>query len=134
LLFGLIFGVTFAGSLFKPQAGENVIRSFFLVLYKERPGRFIITSRRFLFVPEAFSRWFGSTRVSIERDLIVKISMAKTASGGIVTIETADGSILPFKMSNLIFSPLSKELEKIGYSENYENQRDTQQIKTIELG
>jgi tetratricopeptide (TPR) repeat protein len=134
LLFGLIFGVIFAGSLFKPQAGETVIQSFFLVLYKERPGRFVITNRRFIFIPEAFSRWFGSTRVSIERDLIAKMSMTKTAAGGIVTIETADGSTLPFRMSNLIFNPLSKELEKIGYSENYENQRDTQQINLSEPG
>ena len=131
LLFGLIFGVIFAGSIFKPQAGETVIRSFFLVLYKERPGRFVITSRRFLFIPEAFSRWFGSTRVSIERDLIAKMSVTKTATGGIVTIETADGSTLPFRMSNLIFTPLSKELDKLGYSENYENQKDTHQINLV---
>ncbi|MGR6783100.1 hypothetical protein ACU6QH_00235, partial [Aeromonas veronii] len=68
LLFGLIFAVMFAGSSFKPQEGEQIIKSFFLVFYKEKPGRFIITSRRFLYLPEAFSRWFGSTRVSIERD------------------------------------------------------------------
>lgn len=134
LLFGLIFGVIFAGSLFKPQAGESVLRSFFLVFYKDRPGRFIITTRRFLYIPEAFSRWFGSTRVSIERDLIAKMSISKTASGGVITIETADGSKLPFKMSNLIFTPLTKELDKLGYSEDYKNQRDTMQIDALELG
>ena len=115
LLFGLIFGVMFAGSIFKPQDGEQIIKSLFLVFYKDRPGRFIITSRRFLYLPEAFSRWFGSTRVSIERDLIARISLTKTANGGVLEIDTADGSQLSFKMAQLIYAPLSRELDKLGY-------------------
>lgn len=122
LLFGLIFAVTFAGSGFKPQEGEQIIKSFFLVFYKEKPGRFIITSRRFLYLPEAFSRWFGSTRVSIERDLIAKISLTKTANGGVLEIDTADGSQLSFKMAQLIYAPLSRELDKLGYLENFGGQ------------
>jgi tetratricopeptide (TPR) repeat protein len=115
LVFGLIFAVMFAGSVFKPQDGERIVKSFFLVFYKERPGRFIITSRRFLYLPEAFSRWFGSTRVSIERDLIAKVSLTKTANGGVLEIDTADGSQLSFKMAQLIYAPLSRELDKLGY-------------------
>ena len=133
IVFGLIFAVMFAGSVFKPQSGEVVIKSFFLVFYKDRPGRFIITSRRFLYIPEAFSRWFGSTRVSIERDLIAKLTMTKTLTGGIVAIDTADGSALVFKMTNLIYSPLTKELDNLGYSENFENQTETLHLNTKKL-
>ena len=133
LVFGLIFGVMFAGSVFKPQEGEEVLKSFFLVFYKERPGRFIVTSRRFLFIPEAFSRWFGSTRVSIERDLIAKLGMTKTPSGGLISIDTADGSSLNFKMANLIYAPLCKELERIGYSADFENQTETLHLNTKKL-
>jgi hypothetical protein len=72
-------------------------------------------------VPEAFSRWFGATRVSIERDLIIRLFAAKAGHACSLAIDTADGSCLIFKMASLIFAPLMKELENLGYSENFEN-------------
>lgn len=38
LAFACIFGVLFAGSSFKPQEGEKIIRSFFLTFYKRPSG------------------------------------------------------------------------------------------------
>jgi tetratricopeptide (TPR) repeat protein len=121
ILFGLIFAVIFVGSEFEPQEGEELVNSFLFVFYKEKPGRFVITSRRLLFVPEAFSRWFGATRVSIERDLISKIDASRTAAGGALVIETADGSTLQFKMPKLVYDPLMKGLQSVGYSGHFSN-------------
>jgi len=121
ILFGLIFAALFVGSEYKLQEGEELVNSFLLVFYKDRPGRFVITTRRLLFVPEAFSRWFGSTRVSIERDLISKMNGSHTVAGGTLTIDTADGSTLVFKMPKLVYDPLMKGLEKVGYSSHFTN-------------
>jgi tetratricopeptide (TPR) repeat protein len=112
LLFGALFAVTFAGSKFEPQEGEETIKSFFLTFYKDRPGRFVLTTRRIVFVPEVFSRLLRSTRMSIELDLIKKVESSSTAAGGSLTIETVDGSVLVFKMPNLVLRPLLKSLGK----------------------
>ena len=111
---GVLFAWLFAGSRFKPQIGESVTKSFVFTFYKDRPGRFVITSRRLVFVPEAISQWFGATRVSIESDLVSKVESSSTAAGGTLKIATADGSLLQFKMPNMILVPLLAELKKAG--------------------
>jgi tetratricopeptide (TPR) repeat protein len=114
LLFGLVFAVTFAGSNFKPQEDEEVIKSFFLTFYRDRPGRFILTTRRIVFVPDIFSALFHATRLSIELDSIAKVETHSTATGGALTIDTADGSSIHFKMPNLVLKPLLQAFEKAG--------------------
>ncbi|MDR3612098.1 MAG: tetratricopeptide repeat protein [Candidatus Obscuribacterales bacterium] len=114
VFFGAILAVTFAGSRFKPQEGETLLKSFFLTFYKDKPGRFVITSRRLVFVPELISSIVHSTRVSIERDNIESIESSSTKSGASLIVHTIDGSAVVFRMPVLVFQPLLKELEREG--------------------
>ncbi|MBX9941910.1 MAG: tetratricopeptide repeat protein [Candidatus Obscuribacterales bacterium] len=114
LAFAAIFAVVFAGSRFKPQQGETVVRSFFLTFYKDKPGRFVVTSDRLVFVPEAFSAWFGSTNVSIQRGQIESINYLSTVGGGTVSILTRDGSVHQFRMPLLVLDPLRSLLVSQG--------------------
>lgn len=114
LAFACIFGVIFAGSSFKPQEGEKIIRSFFLTFYKDRPGRFVITDTRLVFVPESFSAWFGATRVSIQRPQIESINYLSTIGGGTVSILTRDQSVHQFRMPLLVLDPLRSLLVSQG--------------------
>jgi len=111
-LFGIVFAVVFFGSRFKPQSGEEVLKSFFLTFYKDRPGRFVVTTRRLIFVPEAFSQWFGSTRVSLERDQIERYDVHSTMKGGVLTVLSRNGSVHQFMMPNLVLEPLSAQLKE----------------------
>lgn len=113
LLFGTLFAIVFLGSRFKPQPGEDVQKSYFLVFYKDRPGRFVITTRRLVYVPEAVSHWFGATRLSIERDQVEKITCSSSVSGGTVVVATIDGGVHKFSMPNLVLDPLSKNLDSL---------------------
>lgn len=106
LAFAAIFAVLFAGSRFKPQEGEIVLKSFFLTFYKDKPGRFVVTDTRIVFVPEAFSAWFGATRVSIQRPQIESINYLSTVGGGTVSILTRDTSVHQFRMPLLVLDPV----------------------------
>jgi len=117
VVFGLLFGIIFSGSKFKPQAGESTIRSFFLTFYKDKPGRFVLTNRRLIFVPEAFSQWFGSTRLSIELDQIDKVESRSTIGGGRLLVLLLNGSVYQFNMPNLVLEPVTKELKNIAANE-----------------
>jgi tetratricopeptide (TPR) repeat protein len=111
--FGLLFTVIFSGSRFKAQPGESLIKSFFLTFYKDKPGRFVLTNRRIVFVPEAFSTWFGSTRVSMELDQITEVEAHSTISGGRLSILSSNGSVHQFSMPNLVLEPLTKQLKAL---------------------
>lgn len=115
LVFGSIFAFVFFGSRFKPQPGEDLIKSYFLVFHKDRPGRFIITSRRLVYVPEAVSQWFGATRLSIERDQVEKVTVTSSVSSGAVNVATMDGAAYKFSMPNLVLDPLSRQLESLSF-------------------
>jgi hypothetical protein len=112
-VFGLFFAVIYAGSKFKTQPGESVVKSFFLTFYKDKPGRFIITTRRLVFVPEAFSHWFGATRLMIELDQVDKIESQSTLAGGKLSLSTLNGSVYHFSMPNLVLEPLTQKLKEI---------------------
>jgi hypothetical protein len=114
--FGLLFTVIFSGSRFKAQPGESLIKSFFLTFYKDKPGRFVLTNRRIVFVPEAFSTWFGSTRVSMELDQIAEVEAHSTISGGRLSILSSNGSVHQFSMPNLVLEPLAKQLKALAAS------------------
>lgn len=114
LAFAGLFAVIFFGSKFKPQEGENLIRSFFLTFYKDKPGRFVVTDQRLVFVPEAFSAWFGSTNVSIQRGQIESINYLSTVGGGTVSILTRDQSVHQFRMPLLVLDPLRSLLVSQG--------------------
>ncbi|HIA55398.1 MAG TPA: tetratricopeptide repeat protein [Candidatus Melainabacteria bacterium] len=113
LVFGAVFAFVFFGSRFKAQPGEEVLKSYFLVFHKERPGRFVITSRRLVYVPEAVSQWFGSTRLSIEREQVEKVVATSSVSGGAISIATKDGATHKFSMPNLVLDPLSRKLDSL---------------------
>jgi Flp pilus assembly protein TadD len=104
--FSLIFAVVFAGSRFKPQDGETVLRSFFLTFHKDQPGRFVVTDSRLVFVPEVFSQAFGATRVSIQRAQVESIQYLSTMGSGTVSILTRDKSVHQFRMPLLVLDPL----------------------------
>jgi len=118
VVFGILFTVVFSGSRFKPQPGESVIKSFFLTFYKDKPGRFVLTSRRLVFVPEAFSTWFGSTRVSIELDQVSEVESHSTMSGGRLSILSSNGSVHQFSMPNLVLEPLTKQLKELAATQS----------------
>ena len=113
LVFGAIFAFVFFGSRFKPQPGEDVLKSYFLVFHKDRPGRFVITSRRLVYVPEAVSQWFGATRLSIEREQVESVVATSSVSGGLLTLATRDGAMHKFSMPNLVLDPLSKKIDSL---------------------
>lgn len=113
LVFGALFAFVFFGSRFKPQPGEDVLKSYFLVFHKDRPGRFVITSRRLVYVPEAVSQWFGATRLSIEREQVESVVATSSVSGGLLTIATRDGAVHKFSMPNLVLDPLSKKIDSL---------------------
>lgn len=110
LLFGLIFAVIFLGSNFKPEPGERVLKSYFLTFYKDKPGRFIVTDKRLLFVPEAFSRWFGSVSVSVQRDQLRKVEALAEGRSKVLMLEMSDGSNFKFSLPQLVLKPLLAEL------------------------
>lgn len=114
LAFAAIFAVLFAGSRFKPQEGEVVLKSFFLTFYKDKPGRFVVTDTRIVFVPESFSAWFGATRVSIQRPQIESINYLSTVGGGTVSILTRDKSVHQFRMPLLVLDPVRSLLVSQG--------------------
>lgn len=114
LVFAAIFAALFAGSRFKPQDGEVVLKSFFLTFYKDKPGRFVVTDTRIVFVPEAFSAWFGATRVSIQRPQIEGINYLSTVGGGTVSILTRDQSVHQFRMPLLVLDPVRSLLVSQG--------------------
>lgn len=113
LFFGAIFAAIFYGAPFKPQPGEETVRSYFLVFYHEKPGRFVITNRRFVFVPEAFSQWFGATRLAIELDQIDSFQGSSTVRGGHLAVLCTNGGVYHFSMPTLVLEPLLQELKKI---------------------
>jgi Flp pilus assembly protein TadD len=115
LVFGVIFAAIFLGSDFKPQSDEEVVRSFFLVFYKDRPGRFVITNRRLVFVPEAFSKWFGATRLGIERVDVEAFYSQTSVTGGRLALLCTNGSVIHFMMPVLVLEPLVAELKKQQY-------------------
>lgn len=106
LVFGTVFGAMFMGSRFIPVHGESILNQFVMVFYKERPGRFVITDKRIVFVPEIVSRWFGATRVSIQRDQISSLQTEATANGGMITIHVTSESALVFRIPALVYAPL----------------------------
>lgn len=118
VVFGLVFAIIFSGSKFKAQPGETLIKSFFLVFYKDKPGRFVLTSRRIVFVPEAFSTWFGSTRLSIELDQVGEVESHSTVSGGRLSILSANGTVYQFSMPNLVLEPLTKQLKDLAETQS----------------
>lgn len=112
--FGALFAFVFSGSRFTPQVGESILKSFFLTFFKDRPGRFVVTTRRLVYVPEMISQWFGGTRVSIEQDQIDRIETGSTISGGWMSIITLDDAVHRFKMPHLVLDPLTEQLKEIG--------------------
>lgn len=115
IVFGIIFGGIAFGARFKPQPGESVIRSFFLVLHKDRPGRLVFTTRRVVFVPELVSRSIGATRLSIERDQISDTSLdVKAGSSGKLVIRTESGAEYIFGIPVVIADPLEKLFSEFG--------------------
>lgn len=124
LVAGIIFaGINF-GSRFKPQAEEEIIKSFFLTFYRERPGRLVITTRRFVFVPEFFSSWFGSTRVSIERDQVKDMQFGSSIAGGSVDIKTGGDDVHHFTMPHLVLEPLKKQWEDLQAAQRAAEERE----------
>jgi tetratricopeptide (TPR) repeat protein len=115
LVFGIVFGALFMGSNFKPQSNETVLNSFFLVFYKDKPGRFIVTTRRLVFVPEAFSQWFGATRLSFEHVDVETFHGTKTLQGARLSILCTNGSVYHFAMPSLVLEPVLSELKKLKF-------------------
>ncbi|MBI4532618.1 MAG: tetratricopeptide repeat protein [Candidatus Melainabacteria bacterium] len=112
LFFGAIFAVIFLGSTFKPEGDELVIKSYFLTFYKGKPGRFAITNKRMLFIPEAFSRWFGAQAVCLERIRISKIDPTVKGRQGLLKVTLVDGANYDFTMPLLVHRALVGQLEK----------------------
>lgn len=114
IVFGIIFGVLFLGSNFKPQPGETLLKSFLLTFHKEKPGRLVVTSRRIVYVPELFSKSFGATRLSIERSEIAGIDVVRNTNSGTLTIKSTSDTVHTFRMPTLVLEPMVKLLENEG--------------------
>lgn len=114
IFFGTIFGAMFMSSRFQPLAGEQVLNEFLLVFYRDRPGRFVITDRRLVFIPELVSRWFGATRVSIQREQILASRMDKAHDVTVLVLTTTSGAELSFRIPAPIAEPLRNVLSEQG--------------------
>jgi len=114
IFFGTIFGAMFMSSRFQPLAGEQVQNEFLLVFYRDRPGRFVITDRRLVFIPELVSRWFGATRVSMQREQILASRMDKARDVTLLVLTTTSGADLSFRIPAPIAEPLRNVLSEQG--------------------
>ena len=103
----------FTGSRFTPKSDETLQRSFFLVFYKDKPGRLVITSRRLVYVPEAFSQWFGATRLSFDNVDIDTFRGFTALQGGHLALLCTNGTVYHFAMPQLVLEPLLLELKKL---------------------
>jgi tetratricopeptide (TPR) repeat protein len=117
LLFGVIFAEIIFGARFKPQADEKIRTSFFMVFHKDRPGRLVITDKRAVFVPEAFSRWFGAQQVELPREglMVSRIPARKNSF-----IVSAGERALEMTAPPFVLTPLMKRLNT-----------GTQQMQTV---
>lgn len=114
LLFGAIFAVVFLGSTLKLHADEISIKSYFLTFLKERPGRFVITNKRIVFVPEGISKWFGARDLSINREEVREIDSIVAGIQGRLKVIMLDGEVHEFTMPVFVFKPLRSQLDKMG--------------------
>ena len=114
LLFGAIFSVIFIGSKLTPQADEIIIKSYFLAFFKDRPGRFVITNKRVVWIPERFSKWFGARDLSIDRNDIREIDSTAGVNNGRLKFVLRDGTSHDFTMPLFVFRPLKAQLDKLG--------------------
>ncbi len=130
IVFGIIFSAIAFGAKFKPQSGEEVLRSFFLVIHKDRPGRLVLTSRRVVFVPELLSRSFGATRLSIERDQISNLQLNKSGGTCQLDIDTRSGTEHRFKIPVMIHEPLQEVLQKEGLLDKVSGATEAQSADT----
>ena len=85
-----------------------------LTFYRDKPGRFLITNKRVVFVPESFSRWFGAKNVEMDRDEILEIDSTLSGIQGKLKISMLDGTIYEFFMPAFVFKPLRRQLQKTG--------------------
>ncbi|MBZ0186045.1 MAG: tetratricopeptide repeat protein, partial [Candidatus Obscuribacterales bacterium] len=129
IIFGVIFSAIVSGAGFTPQSGEDLVKSFFLTMYKDKPGRFVVTSKRLVFVPELVSRSFGATRVSIQRDEISSV----VVDAGKLVVSSTSGTEHVFKMPKLVLDPLIELLEKESVGKK-EKQKKTGKAKKAQGG
>lgn len=115
LIFGVIFTALFFGAKFIPLSGETVIKSFFLVFYKDKPGRFVVTDRRLLFLPETLSQWFGATRLSFEHVDIETFRGSSDLRGARLSLLCNNGMVYHFAMPALVLDPVLTELRKVRF-------------------
>lgn len=132
ILFGTIFGAMFMGSRFHPLAGEKVLNEFMLVFYRDRPGRFVVTDRRVVFVPELVSRWFGATRVSIQREQIMSAKTEAASDVTILVINSTSETSHSFRVPAPIVEPLKNVLIEQGlFGENLQSLDVTGAVKAV---
>jgi len=96
---------------FQTARRRTLLKSFFLTFYKDKPGRFVITSRRLVFVPELISSIAHATRVSIERDNVESIESQRTTTGASLIVHTVMEA-LSFLECFVGAATIMKELEK----------------------
>jgi tetratricopeptide (TPR) repeat protein len=114
ILFGTIFGAMFMGSRFNPVAGETVLNEFVMVFYRDRPGRFVVTDRRLVFVPEVVSRWFGATRVSIQREQIMSCRTEAAHDATVFVVTSTSETSHSFRVPAPVVEPLKNVLSEQG--------------------
>lgn len=132
ILFGTIFGAMFMGSRFHPLAGEKVLNEFMLVFYRDRPGRFVVTDRRVVFVPELVSRWFGATRVSIQREQIMSAKTEAASDVTILVIYSTSETSHSFRVPAPVVEPLKNVLIEQGlFGENLQSLDVTGAVKAV---
>ncbi len=114
LLFGAIFAIIFIGSKLIPQPDEILIKSYFLTFFEDRPGRFVVTNKRVVWIPEGFSKWFGAKDISLDRNLIREIDSLVAGNQGRLTFSMTEGTVHEFTMPLFVFRPLRNQLDKLG--------------------
>lgn len=113
LVFGLFFAALIFGSKFETTPDEKVLKSYFLTLYNDRPGRFAITNKRLVFAPEMFSRSFGASTVSLNKRDILTIESKSAGAGALVILEMKDGTQHQFRIPVLVVRPLMEALSEL---------------------
>jgi len=133
LLFGIVFSTMLIGTRFKPLSDETLLKSFFLVFYKEKPGRFVITDRRLVFSPETVSQLLGATRLSFDYVDIENFHSKASLRGGRLSLLCTNGAVYQFSMPMLVLEPLLDELRKIHFSSKVAIEEEIERASQVHL-
>ena len=78
-------------------------------------GRFVITSRRLVYLPEVLSEWLGATRLSFDYVDVERFHGTTALKGGKLSLLCTNGTVYHFAILTVVLEPMLEELRKITF-------------------